>query len=611
MGTDLTIPAALPDWTLEDYQTTTPFDWLYQYKDNKFVLAQLREKIKVHAGEVGVKNFVTLWKAYLETQNKNNYILNDRTTDCSDQPVELYCGEYTCDDYGISCIDRFGGENIVCRHPIMPIRRLSNIDTGEIRLEIAFSRGGFWRTLIVEKAVLASSQKILDMAKFGVAVDSENAKDLVQFITFIENENYDKLGETRSVGRLGWIKNCGFSPYVEGVVFDGDLAFAQMFDAVKKRGSYKNWLDLAKDIRGTGTIARIQLAASFASCLVEPLGCLPFFLHTWGGSGSGKTVGLMFAASVWANPALGEFIRTFNSTTVGHELLAGFVNSMPLFLDELQIVKDQSSFDRVIYMLTEGIGRSRGARSGGLQKVQTWKNCILTTGEMPITNASSGSGAVNRIIEIDVEDEVLFEDPRNVAETVRQNYGFAGKIFVENLTENLDEARETYQEFYSALIKGDTSEKQAMSAALILTADKLSEKWIFKDEKTLKIEDIEKYLSSVASIDQNSRALDWIYEFVAANNNRFDVTDNRGEIWGEISDGYIYIIKSIFDSKMREAGFNAASFLSWAKRRGIIRCNEGRNSLVKRIAGTNSTIRTVCIQQNEPQQIDKFDELPF
>ena len=52
-------------------------------------------------------------------------------------------------------------------------------------------------------------------------------------------------------------------------------------------------------------------------------------------------------------------------------------------------------------MLTEGIGKGRGAKTGGLQRIQTWKNCIMTTGEQPITTGASGGGAVNRISEID------------------------------------------------------------------------------------------------------------------------------------------------------------------------------------------------------------------
>lgn len=603
---------AIPDWSAGDYRSgTAPFDWLYQHRENKFLMAQLCDQIKVKAGAVGVKNFITLWKAYLEMVNSRNNVITDNATAFDGQPVELYCGEYTCDDFGVTYLDRYGADVIVCRHPIMPIRRLSNVDTGEIKLEMAFKRGNRWKTLIADKSALASSQKILDLARFGVAVDSESSKDLVRFITYIEDDNYDKLGETRSVGRLGWISDYGFSPYVDGLCFDGDLVFSHMFDAVQESGSYAAWLDLVREVRKSSLVARIQLAASFASVLVEPLGCLPFFVHVWGGTEAGKTVGLMLAASVWANPAPGEYIKTFNSTNVGLEMLAGFVNSLPLCLDELQIIKDKKGFDKDIYMLTEGIGRNRGAKAGGLQKIQTWKNCILTTGEQPINNSNSGGGAVNRVIEIDCKDEKLFEDPRHVANTVRKHYGFAGKLFVSLVSDNGEKIHSTYEKFYDVLSGGISTEKQSMAAAIILTADELTNEWIFQDGQTLGISDIEQFLTSKSDVDFNQRALEWVYEFVATNTVRFKSSENPGEIWGEIDEDRIYVIKSVFDSKTQEAGFNSASFLSWAKRRGILRTDPGRNTTRKRICGTDLNTHCVCILQSELQQVVDYDELPL
>ena len=52
---------------------------------------------------------------------------------------------------------------------------------------------------------------------------------------------------------------------------------------------------------------QIYLAASFASALLEPLGALPFIVNLWGETGKGKSVNLMLAASVWAEPSF-EFM---------------------------------------------------------------------------------------------------------------------------------------------------------------------------------------------------------------------------------------------------------------------------------------------------------------
>ena len=55
----------IPDYTAEQYlNTSDPYEFLYAYKDNKFMLKQLLQKMKAKAGAVGVKCFVALFDAY-------------------------------------------------------------------------------------------------------------------------------------------------------------------------------------------------------------------------------------------------------------------------------------------------------------------------------------------------------------------------------------------------------------------------------------------------------------------------------------------------------------------------------------------------------------------
>ena len=94
----------IPVWNKDDYQTTEPFEWLYTFKDNKFVMLQLRDAIKERAGLVGVKNFVTKWNAFLQEKRKSEGLDVENVTMFDGQPEELYSGEYTCDDSGVTYI---------------------------------------------------------------------------------------------------------------------------------------------------------------------------------------------------------------------------------------------------------------------------------------------------------------------------------------------------------------------------------------------------------------------------------------------------------------------------------------------------------------------------
>ncbi|CDC00507.1 putative uncharacterized protein [Firmicutes bacterium CAG:41] len=213
---------------------------------------------------------------------------------------------------------------------------------------------------------------------------------------------------------------------------------------------------------------------------------MPFFVHLWGDTETGKSVALLAAVSVWAEPVIGKYAYTFNSTDVGNELYAACLNSLPLCMDELQILNKRSDFDDIIYRLCEGTGRLRGKKDGGIQNIKTWRNCIITTGddiiyrlcegtgrlrakkdggiqniktwrnciittgERPITSMSSGGGAVNRVIEIECNGGKFFKNPREFCRTIQSNYGHV--LLKSNVTAvSFSKIRENFAERYKRI----------------------------------------------------------------------------------------------------------------------------------------------------------------
>ena len=493
-------------------------------------------------------------------------------------------------------------EVTACPHPIMPVQRLTNIDTGLVKIELAYRRGGFWQRHIFDKSTISDARSIIKLSNFDVAVNSDNAKHLVKYLGDVESLNYDSIPVANSVGRLGWIDGYGFSPYVTDLVFDGKEEYKDRFECVRECGSYDKWLQAMRSVRKTeGVPTRIALAASFASVLVRPCSALPFLVHFWGGSETGKSVSLMMAASVWADPEIGRFIQTFNSTSVGKELGAAFYNSLPLMLDELQIIDgspaNRMKFQQMIYELAEGVGRARGRRDGGLQKVGTWRNCIMSTGEHPLIDSNTAAGAANRTIEICCNDLHFFTNNcigsgKAMAAFLMRNYGFAGRRFVEKLQEfgNMEQIAVMHNWFIDEIAAcGDVTDKQSASAALILLADMLAEKWIFQDGVTLSAKNLAPFLITKTKMDQNRRALEFLHDQIAMNPVRFNPSaalEKSVELWGDSDDKYIYIIKPKFDQLLCENGFNAGSFLGWARQNGIIRVGkDGKNTITHRIGG--------------------------
>ena len=584
----------MSEWNYEkdDFLTTTPYEELYAYHKEPFTHAAKMEELSAYSVSKGFKGFKTMYKKYVESlKAQSGTIYIDNVTNFTNQPLELNAGDWEADDSGIFKKNGYNDE-VACPHPIMPVERLVNIDTGEEKLQLAFRKGTTWRKLIFSKTVLASSNKVTELAGSGIAVTSQNAKAFIQYISDMENLNYDLIPEKKSIGRFGYIPDEGFSPFVDGLIFDGDANFKAMFQTVRSRGSETKWLETAAEVRGMSTTAKIILAASFASVLLEPLNCLPFFVHLWGvDSGTGKTVALMVAASVWGDPAVGAYVKTFDGTVVGMEKTAAFLNNLPFCLDELQLAKDskgRTTFD--VYKLAQGVGRTRGNRAGGVDLTPTWRNCILTTGESPLTGTASGAGAVNRVIDIECKSaQAVIRDGMRISGAVKRNYGFAGKKFVEQLYQPgvVDQVSERYRELFRILSDRDTTEKQAMAAAAIILADELACQWIFYGQQPLTIEQVSEFLASKAAVSAGDRGYKYLCDWVTQNSNKLcGRSENPNiEVLGALEDGRAYIIRSVFERILQDAGYSTAAMISYLKQSNLIETRGRANTKGKRING--------------------------
>lgn len=601
------------EWSFEkdDFLTTTPYEALYAYHKEPFTHAAKMEELAAYSVSKGFKGFKTMYKKYVESlKAQSGTIYIDNVTNFTNQPLELNAGDWEADDSGIFKKNGYNDE-VACPHPIMPVERLVNIDTGEEKLQLTFRKGTIWRKIIVSKTVLASSNKVTELAGSGIAVTSQNARAFIQYISDMENMNYYLIPEKKSIGRFGYIPDEGFSPFVDGLIFDGDANFKAMFQTVRSRGSETKWLETAAEVREMSTTAKIILAASFASVLLEPLNCLPFFVHLWGvDSGTGKTVALMVAASVWGDPAVGAYVKTFDGTVVGMEKTAAFLNNLPFCLDELQLAKDskgRTTFD--VYKLAQGVGRTRGNRSGGVDLTPTWRNCILTTGESPLTGTASGAGAVNRVIDIECKSaQAVIKDGMRISGAVKRNYGFAGRKFVERLYQPgvIDQVSERYRELFRILSDRDTTEKQAMAAAAIILADEQACQWIFGGtQQPLTIEQVSEFLASKAAVSAGDRGYKYLCDWVTQNSNKLcGRSENPNiEVLGALEDGRAYIIRSVFERILQDAGYSTAAMISYLKQSNLIETRGRANTKGKRING----IPTECFCLRLPA-VDLDDE---
>ena len=581
--------------------------------------AKYIEDVRKKCREVGrIREFENLLKAWITRNAQLMKQAGSNNTAFTDAPLMLKCGKWTANDAGVSIAEVTKNGDIIksvaCPHPILPVSRFINIDTDTEKTKIAFFKDMRWRDITVDNSIISNKSSITQLADRGIMVTSETAKDLVKYLMEATSLNMDAIPFYRSLSRLGWVGN-DFAPYDNTIKYDGDSDFQAIHDDVCEHGDHKVWLEHITELRQDINI-RLMLSASFASVLIEKVGALPFVLHLWGETGFGKTVSLMVASSIWGNSELGHLTRSMNATTNSIVRTASFLYSIPFCADEMQQIKDRwGNYDNFIMFVCEGIDKGRARAKGGVEEQKTWRNAFIFTGEEPVTKANSGGGVKNRCIEIEVRDKII-PDGNKTANIVKENYGFAGKRFIEYI-QKLDviKIKEEYKQIFSDILKNaDTTEKQAMSMALILLADKYACECVFEGSQPLRIEDIKSYLVSATVVNMPQRAYEWVVNWIAENKIRFtaDTDENRGAIWGRIDNDVAIVNKNVLIEAMNKQGFDFVACNRKWESEGKLKLNSrGYITHQTKVCGVKANYIKLVLPTDEFEEVEEIDTLPW
>lgn len=581
-------------------------------KDDGFEREKCLNQCLLRAKEVGVteRNFKNLLKEYKIKLANIRGVAKGNKTKFIDQPIELNCGDWICDIAGVkkNQMNASSGNyetKFASPIPIVATEILKNMDDNTEKVKLAFFKEG-WQTLICNRSTTASTTKIIELADKGLEVNSDNSKLLVKYIADLVALNLDILPKYNAISRLGWVGD-EFMPYNDNIKFDGEKDNKPIYDSVCERGDYQEWIDYTSNLRKRSALLRMQMAASFASPLLEKINVLPFILHFWGETGTGKTVGLMIAMSIWGNPKKGKMWRTINNTTNYVMQLSAFMHNLPVGLDELQSIKQfNTNYDHFIMQICEGINRGRMSYDK-VGKTESWDCAYIFTGEEPITKENSGGGTRNRVIEIECTEPVV-ESGNEVVEFILKNYGFAGRDFIDCIKG--EDLKEQYKKIYDEIMETcDTTEKQAIPMSAMLLGDMLSVKYIYKNETPLTVADVKKYLATKKEVDISERAYEWILNLIAVNYGKFKGSE-VAECWGKIDEENIFINKKILIDEMSKAGFEFdAVKAKWAKQGYLIRNSQGKMLHCTYCFGVKASY--IKLKQRSEGQTEMSENPPF
>ena len=610
------------------------FEEIFEEEDaicRERLICDLQDRAK----ELRIKSkFDGMLRAYrqvVQAQERKSRISQslDGWTEFSGPYERMACGKWIANDDGVRApISNPPYEITACYHPILPLVRMRNMETGKEQIRIAYKRKGRWDEITVPKEIVASANKIVSLADYGVSVTSENAKHLVKYLSDVENINDDYIEVEKSSSKLGWHGET-FLPYDAGIIYDGEEEFRHLFGSIREHGDRESWLDHARELRRSGrTEIKIAIAASLASVIVSHVGALPFVVDFWSKSGGGKTVLLMVAASIWADPEEHQYIGNFDQTPVGMEVRADLLNSLPMMLDDTSNATrwTKEDFERLIYMLCSGKGKTRSNKNLGMQRERHWRNCTLTNGEKPLSEYVTQGGAINRVIEVLCKEDI-FSDPQRTLRIIRNNYGFAGKEFVK-VVKGMDKGEivRAYNDYSKRLFDADKTQKQIAAMAVILTADKIATERIFQDGEALDVDDVQELLVGQAEMSDDERCYRYLLDQIAINSSKFDDLLEVGEHWGMIErvkgTEYTLFVMNALDTLCEKGGFSRRSFLEWASMKGLLLTDGKNKTKVKKFFGR--AIRMVWLKTDASEaqigldddqisfvEVENTDEIPF
>ena len=271
----------LENINIDNICSSETFDKIFQITDEvkrtKAIL-ELEDK----AFSFGKKReFGRLLKAHTTKRARQLRSTGGNKTQFTKPPIDnLKCGTWVANDSKIyrskisTTLQPY--EEIASIHPILVHSIIKNIDENTEKIKLLYFKNDQWEEITVPRSITASNNKIMELADFGIEVNSANSKNLVEYIADLVSLN--EIPIVRGTERLGWNED-EFIPYTDNIVYDGDITFRNTYKDITSKGEYKVWLDEMREVRRYSKIAQIVLATSFASVLNKRLGTLPFILQ--------------------------------------------------------------------------------------------------------------------------------------------------------------------------------------------------------------------------------------------------------------------------------------------------------------------------------------------
>ncbi|MCR5835514.1 MAG: DUF927 domain-containing protein [Lachnospiraceae bacterium] len=319
------------------------------------------------------------------------------------------------------------------------VEAYEDIQTKEITYKLCFlTVSGISKEINVTALQIADTNKILELARFGVDVNAINSKTVIKHL----NNEAIKVKFKNATTSIGFVK-----VEEKHTVFVGSRTIEQIDGKIKKSElEYSGSISLDRKGKLENAISEIntilennpnlQLAVSMGiGALV--VGYLRDFgiiqpnivAHISGDSTTGKTTALKLAVSLFGNVLDNNSLFSSWNTTDNamQEMLAGN-EGIPVALDEAGMMRNKNR-TALIYALSQGKEKQRMYFGKGNNEIRTWNTLIISSGEIPIDDDDSdqATGVGVRLVKFNgIQWTISAEEADNVIKYTTSYYGTIG-----------------------------------------------------------------------------------------------------------------------------------------------------------------------------------------
>jgi len=305
-----------------------------------------------------------------------------------------------------------------------------------------------------------------------------------------------------------------------------------------------------------------------------------------------------------------RIMGSFNATAVGLERKADTLRNVLYGLDERQLANENRlPMAQIVYGLSNGFGRIRGSKEGGIQTMTNWRLIVLSTAEEPLLSDDSHDGMNTRVMElhgVPVDDKGFASELHNVSE---KNYGFAGRRFIERLCKEMKHDKDMVQSDFDRIreaIKDKVSTATHLdNVSVIALGDYYSDMWIWNTNESQAFDNAVNtavtILENNVSLEKEdiiSRAWQYITDWCVANDKAFG--DDAPVRYGFKEEaGQYYVLKFALDDALKRKNYPIEKCMTGFFERGYMQIHGARRQVQKRHNGTLNRYYLIEVQSDD------------